>query len=234
VFRVGGGVSAPRPIYDPDPNYTEEARLAKFQGVVLLSIIDNASGREYPRDSVETFATSHDFNVVPKFDKSLAECAREDNPNEEGYVLTYPNGVKVKVKFAEYVRLHRILTGLNPKAVWEMLSAKQDEAIAMLLSDPKIPETFKVWLSGWVGQLRSRYDQLADRAEEAFVTRPYQVDWFDPSIDPKLARKTVAEHFQKTPDLCSILFAMLDDKDCGEIIWNRIRPKATDTFKVDV
>jgi TonB family protein len=48
VFRVGGGVSAPRPIYDPDPNYTEEARLAKFQGVVLLSIIVGPDGR--PRD----------------------------------------------------------------------------------------------------------------------------------------------------------------------------------------
>ena len=26
VFRVGGGVSAPRPLYDPDPEYSDEAR----------------------------------------------------------------------------------------------------------------------------------------------------------------------------------------------------------------
>jgi periplasmic protein TonB len=48
VYRVGGGVSAPRPIYDPDPEYSEEARKAKFQGTVLLSAIIGPDGR--PRD----------------------------------------------------------------------------------------------------------------------------------------------------------------------------------------
>jgi protein TonB len=48
AFRVGGGVSAPRPIYDPDPEYSEEARNAKFQGTVLLWVIVGPDGR--PRD----------------------------------------------------------------------------------------------------------------------------------------------------------------------------------------
>jgi periplasmic protein TonB len=48
VYRVGGGVSAPRPVYDPDPEYSEEARKAKFQGTVLLSAIIGPDGR--PRD----------------------------------------------------------------------------------------------------------------------------------------------------------------------------------------
>ena len=48
VYRVGGGVSAPRAIYDPDPEYSEEARKAKFQGTVLLWVVVGADGR--PRD----------------------------------------------------------------------------------------------------------------------------------------------------------------------------------------
>ncbi len=48
VYRVGGGVSAPRPIYDPDPEYSEEARRAKYQGTVLLWVIVGQDGR--PRD----------------------------------------------------------------------------------------------------------------------------------------------------------------------------------------
>jgi periplasmic protein TonB len=48
VYRVGGGVSAPRPIYDPDPEYSEEARHAKYQGTVLLWVIVGQDGR--PRD----------------------------------------------------------------------------------------------------------------------------------------------------------------------------------------
>jgi TonB family protein len=38
VFRVGGGVSAPIVIHKVEPEYTEEARAAKYQGTVLLYI----------------------------------------------------------------------------------------------------------------------------------------------------------------------------------------------------
>ena len=48
LYRVGGGVSAPRTIYSPDPEYSEEARKAKYQGTVVLWLIVDANGR--PRD----------------------------------------------------------------------------------------------------------------------------------------------------------------------------------------
>ena len=48
VYKVGGGVSAPRAIYQPDPEYSEEARKAKYQGTVVLWMIVDRDGR--PRD----------------------------------------------------------------------------------------------------------------------------------------------------------------------------------------
>jgi periplasmic protein TonB len=44
AYRPGNGVSAPRAIYDPDPEYSDEARKAKFQGNVVLSLIVDATG----------------------------------------------------------------------------------------------------------------------------------------------------------------------------------------------
>jgi len=45
-FHVGiGGVSAPRPIYSPDPEYSEEARQAKYQGTVILWVVVGPDGR---------------------------------------------------------------------------------------------------------------------------------------------------------------------------------------------
>jgi len=44
VFKIGGGVSAPVPIFKPEPEYSEEARKAKFQGSVLLSIVIQSDG----------------------------------------------------------------------------------------------------------------------------------------------------------------------------------------------
>jgi TonB family protein len=48
VFRVGGGVSAPKAVFAPDPEYSEEARKAKYQGVCVLSLIVGPDGK--PRD----------------------------------------------------------------------------------------------------------------------------------------------------------------------------------------
>ncbi|MBI3894764.1 MAG: energy transducer TonB, partial [Acidobacteria bacterium] len=44
VFRVGGGVSAPEIVYKIDPEYSEQARKAKYQGTVVLSLIVQRDG----------------------------------------------------------------------------------------------------------------------------------------------------------------------------------------------
>jgi TonB family protein len=46
-YRVGGGVSAPRVVYQPDPEYSEEARKAKYQGTVVLWVVVGADGRPH-------------------------------------------------------------------------------------------------------------------------------------------------------------------------------------------
>jgi len=45
AFRVGGGVSQPSVIYKMDPEYSEEARKAKYSGTVLLQLIVDVDGR---------------------------------------------------------------------------------------------------------------------------------------------------------------------------------------------
>jgi periplasmic protein TonB len=45
VFKVGGGVSAPKALDTPDPEYSEEARKAKYQGTCILWLIVDQNGR---------------------------------------------------------------------------------------------------------------------------------------------------------------------------------------------
>ncbi len=66
VFRCcGSGVSAPKPLYTPEPEFSEEARKAKYQGVVVLEII------------VGTDGTVHSPRVVRSLGMGLDEKARE-------------------------------------------------------------------------------------------------------------------------------------------------------------
>lgn len=45
VYRVGGGVSPPQLVSKVEPEYSEEARKAKYQGTVLLYVQVDASGK---------------------------------------------------------------------------------------------------------------------------------------------------------------------------------------------
>lgn len=44
VFHLGTGVIAPRAIYDPEPEYSEEARKVKHEGLVVLSLVVDEQG----------------------------------------------------------------------------------------------------------------------------------------------------------------------------------------------
>jgi TonB family protein len=48
VYRIGGGVSAPALVYKVEPEYSEEARKAKFQGTVMIYVVVDEKGN--PRD----------------------------------------------------------------------------------------------------------------------------------------------------------------------------------------
>ena len=47
VFKIGNGVSPPRPIFTPDPEYTQEARREKCRGTVVLGVIVETDGCPY-------------------------------------------------------------------------------------------------------------------------------------------------------------------------------------------
>src|SRR5215470_14989677 len=48
IFRVGGGVSAPKALFSPEPEYSEEGRKTKTQGVVVVQCIVGPDGK--PRE----------------------------------------------------------------------------------------------------------------------------------------------------------------------------------------
>src|SRR5215472_16951764 len=45
IYSVGDGVSSPRVIYKPEPDYSDEARKIRLQGVVVVSAVVAPDGR---------------------------------------------------------------------------------------------------------------------------------------------------------------------------------------------
>jgi protein TonB len=78
IYRVGGGVSAPRAIYDPDPEYSEEARQAKYQGTVVLWVIVGADGRPHDMRVERSLGMGLDQKAIDAVRTWKFEPARKD------------------------------------------------------------------------------------------------------------------------------------------------------------
>lgn len=200
-----------------------------FRGLVVLSIVHRQTGLELNRGEVRDWSRAVGLDVVPDFRKTLAECAAENIEGREGYVLTYPSsGLKIKVKFEEYVRLHRMLFGLNPKSIWEMLSGSPESRVALnrMLADNTLPAGFRDWLIGWTQKLNLAFAEIDFRSGQ-MVYEALQI--------PGATRRNQAEFFNNSryANYSSVCFAKLDHKLSDEVIWRMIKPRATDSFKTE-
>ena len=78
LYRVGGGVSAPREIYSPEPEYSEEARKAKYQGTVVVKCVVGPDGRVRDIQLPRTLGMGLDEKVIEKVKTWKFEPARKD------------------------------------------------------------------------------------------------------------------------------------------------------------
>jgi len=140
--------------------------------------------------------------------------------NAEGFVLRWPNGFRLKIKFEEYKRLHKILTNTTERTLWEAM-ARGDDMRKIVES---VPDEFYEWVSQTTTAIGMKFVKIRDDAAEAFkIAKAIAGD----------DRKFFAQIAQQQPHP-AILFKMLDGKDPSDIIWKLIKPPATKPFKVDV
>ena len=131
--------------------------------------------------------------------------------NREGFVVAFESGLRVKIKFAEYVRLHKIVSEITARTVWEALRDGDD--LDGLL--PGLPEDVQRWIVATRASIMQAFEDEVQRAQTVFWARPATSD-----------RKTLAEYFLASDANPAVLFGMLDAKPFEEPIWKSIRPAA--------
>ena len=77
-YRVGGGVSAPKPVFTPDPEYSEEARKSKYQGVVVLWLVIGPDGRPHEIRVARPLGMGLDEKAIEAVRTWRFEPARKD------------------------------------------------------------------------------------------------------------------------------------------------------------
>jgi TonB family protein len=79
IFKVGKSVSAPKAIVDRDPDYTNVARNAHYQGTVLLAVEINETGQIENVNITRPLGLGLDDASVDAVRKWSFEPARQDN-----------------------------------------------------------------------------------------------------------------------------------------------------------
>ena len=205
------------------------------QELVLLAVIDNETGEEYSTESLESVAMELGFNTPLNFqltiEQARAASLGDGKCDEEGYVLTwYRDGVppfRLKMKFIEYLRLHRMVCGVSPKRIWESLSQPHLAAELREYLDNSTP-WFAAFVRKWVKALTLKHDELQQAATEVYMKTV--ADMAPRHLAGEFAnlgafRKAYALEFNKpeNADVRAICFSMLDGKDSSPVIWKQVK-----------
>lgn len=182
--------------------------------LVLLGAIEVGSGTEISRHTLEYFASEIGSDITKSYDGIKDYSVLKDmvKDNEEGFIVRFSNGNRMKVKGQEYLRLHKIMTNLSTTAVWEVLSTGGN--FEGLLKD--VPDEFYQKIQEVVRDLVVRHDNIQKDYMSYFLDITNKVLSTD--------RKSFAEE-AKRYNHPSLLFGILDDKDISPIIWKLIKPE---------
>jgi RNA ligase len=189
--------------------------------MVLIGVVHTESGEDWSYTQVREFGTKAGLETV-RFERRPFQEIDFNDPritNEEGYVARYSNGLRVKLKYAEYFRLHKILTQLSIKGVWELLSTGQPTEEVL----KNVPDEFRNWFNVERAKILERKKKIEDEAKKVFAGCPICS-----------SRKEYAAYFTKfEPPIPGICFRMLDGKPHDDIAWKCAKPETHETFHVD-
>jgi RNA ligase len=159
-----------------------------MEELVLTGVVSKSDGEEAIPGVLNEYANSlnvkcamaHSFKSL---DDLAIYCKTLPSQNE-GFVVTFPsNGLKVKVKGDEYLRIHKIISNLTPLAFWEAWDCKEKKIPAVYLQ--QVPEEFRVFtdeMSGVIDQMhQDLHEKVRKEYEEMLMvwnqTNPNETQW---------------------------------------------------------
>lgn len=227
---------------DPDKTYLfeiiyPENRIVVDYGdnsmLVLLDVIDIPSGKS---DMAEFDACDWpnkvDWRMVPEFRHDLIETIPD---GEEGLVFYWYNqDIRVKMKAAEYVRLHRIVTNTSTRTIWEHLSSGRP--ITELLE--QVPDEFYQWVEKVSDDLWRQFHEIDVAISQEYFQISESIGWPDVGgLENVLSGADYRREYRKLfaakavkSEYRDVLFAQLDGKPWRPLVWKRLRPPYVKAF----
>jgi RNA ligase len=207
--------------------YPENRIVCDYKGeekLVLLAVINNTTGEESPYDNwAKFYAQWFGFEVVKKYHglNDIAHLRSLNEENKEGFIVKFSNGMRVKIKFADYVRLHSIVTNVSTKVIWEYM--REDKDIKDLLD--RVPDEFDSWVIKQMLELKGKFMSIDNECQRLY-------DQILNDLGENLTKKNFALEALKSK-YSAILFKIYDKKNYKDIIWKMIEPEWSKPWRIN-
>lgn len=195
--------------------------------LVLIGAIDKASGKTVPLNELDWPGEKAEVMEFSSYEDALQADIPDD---KEGYVVHFTDSDKrVKLKGAEYIKLHKIMTNMTKIAVWDKV--KEDGGLSEDILKA-VPEEFRENLVSYQKELQQEFDKrmknYQDKAQK--VREKFNIESLF-NATPE-SRKAVAQHVQQTypkSEVAGILSIVTgyEPRRLSRNIWLSIRPKAS-------
>lgn len=160
----------------------------------------------------------------------LEQLQQIEEANREGFIVRFQSGVRTKVKFEDYKRLHKLITGLSAKAVWEHLST--GDAAKLETFKVNVPDEFYDWLTKTENELQSGFERILAEHKAIFAKETAGLHNLM-GADRKTAAQRFATYKQQPGINPAILFSLMTGKSLNKVIWKQLRPVGNQVFKAD-
>lgn len=187
--------------------YPEDLHVVSYKGlddIFLLAVIDNNTGIDY-----DISKWNNIFKCTTKYDGFDDYTKIRDafsGENREGFVIKFKSGFRMKLKFAEYWKLHFLKSGFTEKQILQYLIDDDKDSIDKALE--MFDEEHQIYYNRIIDKFKERYNSILDKAKSQY--REFDND------------KDAAMYFN-TCDYPHIMFCIRKDKGVREAIWNHIK-----------
>lgn len=147
-----------------------------YSDLVVIGAFDLKADKDYDYNSLNDFCAKHQLRIVEKvpFDvfTALSVCKSLDK-NEEGFVVRFSNGLRVKLKGDEYLYYARLVQGFSDKQVTIRWAQYKD---IDLRNDVSIPEEFRDLLCDKLDLLDAFEKNLKEEVEKEYLSMAHAAD----------------------------------------------------------
>ncbi len=190
--------------------YPENRIVVKYdyEALVLLGGFYRETGYEVPLYVLHHQVGGRAARVyaAPAELKNLLDDADALSANEEGWVIRFSSGYRLKVKGAEYKRLHAMVSRLTPLAVWEVMRGSQINGQALKEFKKDLPEEF------W-----TEFDHIVYLLERKRVELETQIEYFH-------------ENYKELSDKSLGLILSQIDEPCARFLFPRRKSNSVYDF----